>query len=69
MDNHGFASVDELREINIGHEDKPGLMYVSTKSDPKVQARVDKFIRGCSAWLRSIGCLIFGLKGSGATYQ
>ena len=34
MDNHGFASVVGLREINIGHEDKPRPMCVSTKSDP-----------------------------------
>ena len=34
MDNHGFASASELREINIGHEDKPRPMCVSTKSDP-----------------------------------
>ena len=35
MDNHGFASVVGLKEINIGHEDKPRLMYVSIKSNPK----------------------------------
>ena len=35
MDNHGFASAGELKEINIGHEDKPRLMYVSAKSNPE----------------------------------
>ena len=35
MDNHGFASAGGLREINIGHEDKPRPTCVSTKSDPK----------------------------------
>ena len=32
MDNHGFVSAGGLREINIGHEDKPRPMYVSAKS-------------------------------------
>ena len=35
MDNHSFASVVGLREINIGHEDKPRPTYVSAKSDPE----------------------------------
>ena len=35
MDNHGFASAGGLREINIGHEDKPGPTYVSAKSNPE----------------------------------
>ena len=35
MDNHGFASASELREINIGHEDKPRPMCVSAKSNPE----------------------------------
>ena len=35
MDNHGFVSAGELREINIGHEDKPRSTYVSAKSDHK----------------------------------
>ena len=35
MYNHGFASAGGLREINIGHEDKPGPTYVSAKSNPE----------------------------------
>ena len=35
MDNHGFASAGGLREINIGHEDKPRPTCVSAKSDPE----------------------------------
>jgi len=35
MDNHGFVSADGLREINISHEDKPRLTYVSAKSNPE----------------------------------
>ena len=35
MDNHSFTSVIGLREINIGHEDKPGPTYVSAKSNPE----------------------------------
>ena len=33
MDNRGFTSAGELREINIGHEDKPSPTYVNAKSD------------------------------------
>ena len=35
MDNHGFTLAGGLREINIGHEDKPRPTYVSTKSNPE----------------------------------
>ena len=35
MYNHGFTSAGGSREINIGHEDKPRLMYVSAKSNPE----------------------------------
>ena len=35
MDNHGFVSVVGLKEINIGHEDKPRPMYLSVKSNPE----------------------------------
>ena len=35
MDNHGFTSPRELKEIIIGHEDKPRPMYVSAKSNPE----------------------------------
>ena len=35
MDNHGFTLASGLREINIGHEDKPRPTYVSDKSDPE----------------------------------
>ena len=35
MDNHGFASADALREINIGPRDRTRLTYVSAKSNPE----------------------------------
>ena len=35
MDNNDFASASGLREINIGHKDKPRSMCVSAKSDPE----------------------------------
>ena len=35
MDNHGFALAGELKEINVGHEDKPRSTYVSAKLDPE----------------------------------
>ena len=37
---HGFVSVGGLREINIGHKDKPRPMCVSVKSDPKYQPKL-----------------------------
>ena len=30
---HGFTSVDELEEIDIGSRDRPRPMYISTKLD------------------------------------
>ena len=33
IDNHGFASIDGLREINIGSKDRPWPTYVSAKSN------------------------------------
>ena len=35
MDNHGFASVSRLREIDIGPRDRPRPTYVGAKSNPK----------------------------------
>jgi hypothetical protein len=32
---HGFTSVVELEEVDIGFGDKPRPTYVSTKLDPK----------------------------------
>ena len=32
---HGFMSVDELEEIDIGSRDRPRMMYISTKLDPE----------------------------------
>ena len=53
MDNHGFASADGLREINIGPRDRPRPTYVSTKSNPEYkQELVDllKKFKDCFAW-------------------
>ena len=46
MDNHGFASAGELREINIGHEDKPRPTYVSAKSDPEYKPELIDLLKG-----------------------
>ena len=46
MDNHGFASADGLREINIGHEDKPRPTYVSTKSNPEYKLELINLLKG-----------------------
>ena len=35
MDNHGFALVIGLREINIGPRDRLRSTYVSAKSNPE----------------------------------
>ena len=40
MDNHGFASVGGLREINIGPKDRPWSTYVSAKSNPKCKSEL-----------------------------
>ena len=72
MDNHGFASVVGLREINIGPGDRPRPTYENDKSNPKCKSElVDllKKFKDCFAWPRLINCLILGLKGFGATYQ
>ena len=40
MDNHGFASVDGLWEIDIGSGDRPRPTYVSAKSNPKCKSEL-----------------------------
>ena len=50
---HGFMSADELEEIDIGSGDRPRLMYVSAKLNPKYkQEFVDllKEFKDCFAW-------------------
>ena len=32
---HGFTSVDELEEVDIGSRDRPRPTYVSAKLDPE----------------------------------
>ena len=32
---HGFASADELEEVDIGYRDRPRPTYVSAKLDPE----------------------------------
>ena len=46
MDNHGFASADGLREINIGPRDGPRRTYVSTKSNPKYELELMDLSKG-----------------------
>ena len=45
MDNHGFASVDGLKEINIGHEDKIRPTYVSTKLNPEYKLELINLLK------------------------
>ena len=45
MDNHDFTSAGGLREINIGHEDKPRPMYVSTKSNPEYKLELKDLLK------------------------
>ena len=50
---HGFMLADELEEIDIGLGDRPRLMYVSAKLDPKYkQELIDllKEFKDCFAW-------------------
>ena len=60
MDNHGFVSADGLREINISHEDKPRLTYVSAKSNPEYKPELIDLLEEiyrlfclmrCPAWI------------------
>ena len=72
MDNHGFASVNGLRGINIGPGDRLRPMYESAKLNPKYESELVDLLKNFKdffAWPRSIDCLILILKGSGATYQ
>ena len=50
---HGFTSVDELEEIDIGSRDRPRPTYVSAKLNPKYkQELIDllKEFKYCFAW-------------------
>ena len=50
---HGFTSVDELEEIDIGPRDRPRLTYVSAKLNPEYkQELIDllKEFKDCFAW-------------------
>ena len=50
---HGFTSVYELEEIDIGFGDRPRPTYISAKLDPKYkQELVDllKKFKDCFAW-------------------
>ena len=37
---HGFTSVGELKEIDIGPRDRPRPTYVSSKSNPKYKPKL-----------------------------
>ena len=45
MDNHDFTSAGGFREINIGHEDKPRLTYVSAKSNPEYKPELINLLK------------------------
>ena len=57
MDNHGFASTDGLREINIGPRDRPKLMYVSAKSNPKYKLELIDLLKGIERLFCLMRCL------------
>ena len=42
---HGFTSVGELKEIDIGPRDRPKLMYVSAKLDPEYEPELIDLLR------------------------
>ena len=46
MDNHGFALAGGLREIDIGHGDKPRLTYISAKSNPEYKLELINLLKG-----------------------
>ena len=54
MDNHGFASVGGLREINIGPKDRPWSTYVSAKSNPEYKLELIHLLKGMLGLDRSI---------------
>ena len=50
---HGFMSVDELEEVDIGSGDRPRPTYVSAKLDPEYKRElIDllKEFKDCFAW-------------------
>jgi hypothetical protein len=50
---HGFTSVDELEEVDIGPGDRPRLMYVSAKLDPEYKHELINLLKeykDCFAW-------------------
>jgi hypothetical protein len=49
----GFTSIDLLEKVNIGHGDRPRLMYVSSKLDPEYKQELVNLLkeyRDCFAW-------------------
>ena len=46
MDNHGFASTDGLREIDIGPRDRTRPTYMSTKLNPKYKLELIDLLKG-----------------------
>jgi hypothetical protein len=50
---HGFMSVDELEEVDIGTRDKPRPTFVSAKLDPEFKKELVELLReyhDCFAW-------------------
>ena len=50
---HGFTSVDELEEIDIGPRDRPRLTYVSAKLDHKYRQELINLLKefkDCFSW-------------------
>ena len=57
MNNHSFASASGLREINIGPRDRPKLMYVSAKSNPKYKLELIDLLKGIERLFCLMRCL------------
>ena len=44
---HGFTSIDELEEIDIGPRDRPRPTYVSAKLDPEYKKELVNLLKEC----------------------
>jgi len=50
---HGFMSIDELEEVDIGSGDRPRPTYVSAKLDPEYKRELINLLKefkDCFAW-------------------
>ena len=57
MDNHGFASVDGLREIDIGSGDRTRPTYVNAKSNPEYEPELMDLLKEVQRLFYLMRCL------------